>query len=90
MSEGKATAFGLKESVTAGIAICALGLFIGPQSGDFLLAGLLIVIVSPIIGVLFLTIKLASQRDMFWIKVALVLISIIAISLAATLIGIGV
>lgn len=77
------TSVTLKISVYIGVAAVLIGLIVYLlDMGDTLLrAGLLIVIVSPLAGVIVTTVSLYLEKDMRWVAVALILIAISVIGI---------
>lgn len=78
MNINKAVSSTLKYTVYMGVAVIAIGLilFLTDNGDSVLWAGLLILIVSPLLGVIVATIGLIKEKDMKWIAVALILIAI--------------
>ena len=72
------TAMVLRYSVFVGMAAVIAGViaFLAGLGDGLLWAGLLIVIVSPLAGVVVTTVSLYLEKDMKWVYVALVLIAI--------------
>ena len=78
MNINKAVSSTLKYTVYVGVAVIALGLilFLTDNGDSVLWTGLLILIVSPLLGAIVATIGLIKEKDMKWIAVALILIAI--------------
>lgn len=78
----------LKYSVFAGILLIAIGLILNATgNGDRVLwTGLLVLIISPFLGVIVSTMTLVKEKDRYWVIVALTLIAISAFNIVLTLI----
>ena len=83
MNAERNTSITLRISVFIGIIAVVIGLIVHfLDMGDtFLRIGLLIVIVSPFIGVIVTTVSLYLEKDMRWVYVALILIAISVIGM---------
>ena len=83
MNTERNTSLTLKYSLFLGMAIVIIGLIVYMMDmGDNILwAGLLFVIVSPLIGVVVTTVSLWLEKDYKWMYVALVLIAISVIGI---------
>lgn len=77
------TSVTLKISVYIGVAAVLIGLiaYLLDMGDTLLRAGLLIVIVSPLAGVIVTTVSLYLEKDMRWVAVALILIAISVIGI---------
>ena len=86
MNTNRAVSSTLKYSIYIGIATIAVGLALHlTDNGDSVLwAGLLILIISPLLGVAVATIGLIREKDRKWIAVALVLIVISVMNIFLT------
>ncbi|MDR3282636.1 MAG: hypothetical protein LBS92_03375 [Candidatus Methanoplasma sp.] len=73
----------LKLGVVSGAALCALGLLV-PSAEVVLWAGIVMVMVTPLAGVVASTASLVHERDL-WAKAGIVLIAVIAIGLVLSL-----
>ena len=75
------TSKALRFSVLTAMAVIAVGLvlFIPGITDSVLRAGVLILILSPFIGVCVSTVSLYLEKDMRWLAVALVLIAVSAV-----------
>lgn len=82
------TAMTLKVGVVAGLALIIAGLcmsFLGHGDG-VLYAGMLLLIVSPFLGIIASAACLAIQRDWYWASVATVLLVITTIGMLLNLV----
>ena len=72
------TSVTLKISVYIGVAAVLIGLiaYLLDMGDTLLRTGLLIVIISPLAGVVVTTVSLYLEKDMKWVTVALILIAI--------------
>ena len=77
------TSVTLKISVYIGVAAVLIGLiaYLLDMGDTLLRAGLLIVIVSPLAGVIVTTVSLYLEKDMRWVAVALILVAISVIGI---------
>lgn len=83
MSElNRYTALTLRAGIMLGLALIVIGLFAGD---DVLWWGMLILIASPLAGVVVTLACLLRERDMFWASVAVALIIITAIGIAISI-----
>jgi uncharacterized membrane protein len=82
----EATSLALRVCLFAGIIILALGLLLSDSDHgtDILWVGILIMVASPFVGVLTTYAYLISEKDWKWVKVASVLIAVVAVSLAVS------
>ncbi len=80
MNPSKATAFIMRLFVAVGVAVMAVGLilFETEHGEDIVWLGMLILLCSPLLGVLTTLIALVSEKDWLWVKVAIVLTVIIS------------
>lgn len=87
MNLEKATSLSLKVCIAIGITLTIIGLLISESEyGDRIIwVGLLVLIISPLIGVVVTYVHLIKEKDRFWVKVATVLICIISVGLIITL-----
>ena len=78
MNINKATSYALRYMIYVGISTMVVGLaFYITDNGDHILwAGLLILILSPLMGVIVTTVGLIREKDVKWIAVALILVAI--------------
>ena len=78
MNIDKATSYTLKYMIYVGISVIVVGLafFITNRGDHILWTGLLILILSPLLGVIVTTFGLIRKKDVKWIAVALILIAI--------------
>ena len=77
------TSLTLKYSVFVSVFIVIVGLilYMADMGDKILWAGLLMVIVSPLLGVIVTTISLWMEKDLKWMYVALLLIAISVIGI---------
>ncbi len=77
------TSLAMKVSLIIGIIITAIGLVLSETDigNRIMWAGLLILIISPLIGVLATYVSLMNEKDWFWVKVTTILIMAITIGL---------
>lgn len=87
MKMDKATSLALKCCLFTGVAVLVIGLVLSDTDygGSVLWLGLLILIVSPFIGVLVTYYCLISEKDWIWAKIATVLVLIILVFLAISI-----
>lgn len=78
MDLNKSTAFTLRAGIVVGMVLTIAGLFIDMTGGSdwILYLGILVLIVSPFIGVIVSFIALIAEKDWRWVAVAAVLIMI--------------
>ena len=77
----------LKISLIFGLIVTTAGLLLQDHFGDTILwVGLLILICSPLIGVLVTFIMLFKEKDWRWVKITLVLIVVIVTGLVLSLV----
>jgi Protein of unknown function (DUF1634). len=77
----------LKISLIFGLIVTTAGLLLLDHFGDTILwVGLLILICSPLIGVLVTFIMLFKEKDWRWVKITLVLIVVIVTGLVLSLV----
>ena len=83
MNMNRMTALTLRIGMTLGIAVMIIGLALDAMSmgQDVLFAGVLILIVSPFLGIIVTTVALISSGDRKWSLVAIILIAIISIGI---------
>ncbi len=83
MNTERNTALTLKYSVYISMLVVAIGLilYLADMGEDVLWAGLLLVIISPLIGVIVTTLSLYFEKDFKWMYVALILIAISVIGI---------
>jgi len=78
----------LRISLITGLIITTAGLLLQDHFGDIILwVGLLIMICSPLIGILTTFIMLFKEKDWKWVKITLVLIVVIVAGLVISLVG---
>jgi len=82
-----ATSLALRICLFSGIIVLALGLVLSDQDygRDILWVGILILVISPFVGVLTTYVYLISEKDWKWVKVASVLIAVIAVSIVMSI-----
>lgn len=82
----RSTAAVLHYMTLVGIAILVIGLLLHPCdiSDRILLVGALILVFTPMAGVIVSTACLAKLRDAYWLKTAVVLVLVIAVGLVLT------
>lgn len=87
MNPSKATAFTMRLFVAVGVAVMAIGLVLsGKEHGeDIIWLGMLILLCSPLLGILTTLIALVSEKDWLWAKVAIVLAVIISAEVAISI-----
>ena len=80
------TSLTLKYSIYVGVLIMVAGLIINAICDDdrILWTGLLILIVSPLMGVVVSTVTLIQEKDRYWVTVALILVAISVINILMT------
>ena len=83
MSTERNTAVALRYSVIIGIITIAIGIAIDMfgHGTDILWAGLFLLIISPLIGVIATTVSLIIEKDTKWVAVAIALIAISVIGM---------
>ena len=88
MNVNNLTSTVLKISLIAGLIITTAGLLLQDHFGDIILwVGLLIMICSPLIGILTTFMMLFKEKDWKWVKITLVLIVVIVAGLVISLVG---
>ncbi len=87
MNPSKATAFTMRLFVAVGIAVMAIGLALsGREHGeDIIWLGMLILLCSPLLGILTTLVALVSEKDWLWAKIAIVLAVIISAEIAISI-----
>ncbi|MCL2317584.1 MAG: hypothetical protein FWC44_02740 [Methanomassiliicoccaceae archaeon] len=87
MKMNSVTSIALRICLFAGIVVLAIGLLVsGTEYGtEILWIGVLILIMSPFVGVLVAYAYLLAEKDWKWVKVATVLIAFIAVFLIFSL-----
>lgn len=87
MSLYRATSKTLWAGAVLGIAVIAMGLIVNilGYGENILWLGLLILIISPMLGVVVSAFYLLKDRDYAWAAVALILIAMTAVSILITL-----
>jgi len=87
MSESNLIFSTLRITVISGIVILAIGLLLSEQAyGEKIMwAGVLVLICSPLLGVLVTYVVLIKERDWFWVKVASVLIAVLSMGIILSL-----
>ncbi|MBQ4411801.1 MAG: DUF1634 domain-containing protein [Candidatus Methanomethylophilus sp.] len=80
MSLNDETSWVLKWGTVVGLAIMAVGLILSFAgfSEDIMAAGILVLIFTPAVGVVVTTKCLVQEKDWKWVKVAILLIIILA------------
>ena len=83
MMMNKVVSSALKYSVYVSMAVITVGLIahFADMGDNILWSGVLLLIVSPIIGMLTATICLVAEKDTKWICVALILIAISVVNI---------
>ena len=83
MSLNNETSWVLKWGTVVGLAIMAVGLVLSFAgfSEDIMAAGILVLIFTPAAGVVVTTKCLVQEKDWKWVKVAILLIIILAIGM---------
>ena len=83
MNLNKTTARMLRIGIVIGMALIAIGLILSALGyGDSMLsAGILILIVSPLAGVIASFAALATEKDWFWASIAAILLAITAVGM---------
>ena len=77
----------LKIGLIAGLLITVAGLLLQDHFGDTILwIGLLIMICSPLIGIIATFVMLIKEKDWKWVKIAMILIIVIVIGLILSLV----
>lgn len=84
MNDSRSTAFVLRLCVCIGIAVIVIGLL--TDSTDILWFGILALICAPFLGILTTFVSLISEKDWYWVKVAAVLIVVMAIGITISII----
>ena len=88
MNVNNLTSTVLRISLITGLIITTAGLLLQDHFGDIILwVGLLIMICSPLIGILTTFIMLFKEKDWKWVKITLVLIVVIVAGLVISLVG---
>lgn len=79
----ESTSLVMRGCLIIGIAITAIGLLLSETEtgGTIMWIGLLILIVSPLIGVFTTYVGLVVSKDWYWVKIATILIVVIVIGL---------
>jgi len=87
MKMNEATSLALRCCLFTGIAVLMIGLVLsGTDYGNSILwLGILILIMSPFVGILITYSYLISEKDWIWVKVATVLVVIIVVFLTISL-----
>ncbi len=77
------TSLALKYSLMVSVAVVIVGLaaYLLDMGEDILRTGLFMVIISPLIGVAVTTLSLYIEKDMRWMAVALILITMSAVGI---------
>ncbi len=77
------TSLALKYSLMISVAVVIVGLaaYLLDMGEDILRTGLFMVIISPLIGVAVTTLSLYIEKDMRWMAVALILITMSAVGI---------
>ena len=78
MNLNRSTAMTLRAGIVLGMALMVIGLLIESTSGDdtILYTGMLVLIISPFLGVIVSFVSLLSEKDWIWAIVAGILIVI--------------
>ncbi len=87
MNVNRATALTIRAGVVIGVVLMALGLAVSMLGGTdtVLYYGVLVLIVSPFAGVLATLVCLVTERDTFWISVAVVLLAVVVAGMLLSL-----
>ena len=78
MNLNRSTALTLRAGIVLGMALMVIGLLIESTGGDdtLLYTGMLVLIISPFLGVIVSFVSLLSEKDWIWAIVAGILIAI--------------
>ena len=78
MNLNRSTALTLRAGIVLGMALMVIGLLVESTGGDdtILYAGMLVLIISPFLGVIVSFVSLLSEKDWIWAIVAGILIVI--------------
>ena len=78
MNLNRSTAMTLRAGIVLGMVLMVIGLLIESTGGDdtILYAGMLVLIISPFLGVIVSFVSLLSEKDWIWAIVAGILIAI--------------
>ena len=78
MNLNRSTAMTLRAGIVLGMVLMVIGLLIESTSGDdtILYTGMLVLIISPFLGVIVSFVSLLSEKDWIWAIVAGILIAI--------------
>ena len=78
MNLNRSTAMTLRAGIVLGMVLMVIGLFIESTGGDdtILYTGMLVLIISPFLGVIVSFVSLLSEKDWIWAIVAGILIVI--------------
>ena len=87
MNLNRSTALTLRAGIVLGMVLMVIGLIVESTGGDdaILHTGILILIVSPFLGVIVSFVSLLSERDWTWAIVAGILIIITAVGILMSL-----
>ena len=78
MNLNRSTAMTLRAGIVLGMILMVIGLLVESTGGDdtILYAGMLVLIISPFLGVIVSFVSLLSEKDWIWAIVAGILIAI--------------
>ena len=78
MNLNRSTAMTLRAGIVLGMVLMVIGLLVESTGGDdtILYAGMLVLIISPFLGVIVSFVSLLSEKDWIWAIVAGILIAI--------------
>lgn len=87
MNLNKSTALTLRAGIVLGMVLMVVGLIIESTGGNdgILYTGILVLIVSPFLGVIVSFVSLLSEKDWIWAAVAAILIVITSIGILTSL-----
>jgi Protein of unknown function (DUF1634). len=86
MNMPNATSNVLKISLIISLILMTAGLLLQETTDVLLWLGLLVLICSPLLGIITTQIFLIKEKDWLWAKIAIILIVVIAIGLTVSLI----
>ena len=87
MNLNRSTALTLRAGIVLGMALMVIGLLVESTGGDdtILHTGMLVLIISPFLGVIVSFVSLLSEKDWVWAIVAGILIAITATGILMSL-----
>ena len=86
MKMNEATSLSLKIGIAVGLVLTVIGLLMQDPGEKILWLGLLILICSPLFGVIVTNVFLIKEKDWKWAKIATILILVITVGLIISLI----